>query len=106
MSTAGTFTPTLCLLGRFTLTYGPTTLDVGTAAQRLLAYLGLRHHGTRTVVAGTLWPEVTEERAHGSLRTALWRLHRGRGCWCAAKGTLWNWPHPSWSTRAPSRPRP
>ncbi|BAC68109.1 SARP family transcriptional regulator [Streptomyces avermitilis] len=78
MSTADTFAPRLCLLGRFTLTYGPTTLDVGTAAQRLLAYLGMRHHGTRTVVAGTLWPDVPEERAHGSLRTALWRLHRGR----------------------------
>lgn len=78
MSTADTFAPRLCLLGRFTLTYGPTTLDVGTAAQRLLAYLGLRHHGTRSVVAGTLWPDVPEERAHGSLRTALWRLHRGR----------------------------
>ncbi|MFE5923810.1 BTAD domain-containing putative transcriptional regulator [Streptomyces sp. NPDC056468] len=32
----------------------------------------------RTVLAGTLWPDVTEENALGSLRTALWRLHRGR----------------------------
>lgn len=71
-------TPRLGLLGRFTLDYGTTAVDVGVAAQRLLAYLGLRRHGTRTVVAGTLWPDATEERAHGSLRTALWRLHRGR----------------------------
>lgn len=78
MTTADTLAPRVRLLGRFTLTYGPTPVDVGTGAQRLLAYLGLRHHGTRTVVAGTLWPEVTEERAQGSLRTALWRLHRGR----------------------------
>ncbi|MFG2126271.1 BTAD domain-containing putative transcriptional regulator [Streptomyces sp. NPDC048751] len=70
--------PRLGLLGRFTLDYGTTAVDVGVAAQRLLAYLGLRRHGTRTVVAGTLWPDATEERAHGSLRTALWRLHRGR----------------------------
>ncbi|MGW3146135.1 AfsR/SARP family transcriptional regulator [Streptomyces sp. NPDC001177] len=78
MSTADTLAPRVGLLGRFTLTYGPTAVDVGTGAQRLLAYLGLRHHGSRTVVAGTLWPDVTEERALGSLRTALWRLHRGR----------------------------
>ena len=78
MSTADVPAPQVRLLGRFTLAYGRTPVDVGTGAQRLLAYLGLRHHGSRTVVAGTLWPEVTEERAQGSLRTALWRLHRGR----------------------------
>ncbi|MCQ4211721.1 AfsR/SARP family transcriptional regulator [Streptomyces longispororuber] len=78
MSTLEAAAPRLRLLGGFTLTYGPAAVDVGTAVQRLLAYLGLRHHSTRTVVAGTLWPDVTEERAHGSLRTALWRLHQGR----------------------------
>ncbi|WP_374115274.1 AfsR/SARP family transcriptional regulator [Streptomyces sp. G2] len=31
----------------------------------------------RTVLAGTLWPEVTEEHARGSLRTTLWKLPRG-----------------------------
>ncbi|MGW1726451.1 AfsR/SARP family transcriptional regulator [Streptomyces sp. NPDC002306] len=70
--------PRLCLLGRFTLAYGPTVVALGAGAQRLLAYLALCRHGTRAVVAGTLWPEVTEERAHGSLRTVLWRLHQGR----------------------------
>jgi DNA-binding SARP family transcriptional activator len=47
-------------------------------AQRILAYLGLQKMSTRTALAGTLWPDVTEEQALGSLRTALWRLHRGR----------------------------
>ncbi|MFJ5304866.1 BTAD domain-containing putative transcriptional regulator [Streptomyces sp. NPDC088350] len=78
MSGARTPAPRLRLLGRFTLAYGPTVVDVGTGSQRLLAYLALHRHGTRAVVAGTLWPDVTEERAHGSLRTVLWRLHRGR----------------------------
>jgi DNA-binding SARP family transcriptional activator len=41
--------------------------------------LGLRGPAKRTVVAGTLWPEVTEEHAQGSLRTALWRLRRACG---------------------------
>jgi DNA-binding SARP family transcriptional activator len=27
-------------------------------------------------VAGRLWPDVSEEHAHGSLRSALWRVHR------------------------------
>ncbi|MEU9450364.1 BTAD domain-containing putative transcriptional regulator [Streptomyces sp. NPDC048277] len=44
--------------------------------QRLLAYLGLHKRATRSVVAGNLWPDVTEEHAHGSLRTTLWRLRR------------------------------
>ncbi len=78
MSTTGTLQPRLRLLGHFALAYGSTAVDVGTGAQRLLAYLALHRHGSRAVVAGTLWPDVTEGRAHGSLRTVLWRLHRGR----------------------------
>ncbi|MFJ4840460.1 BTAD domain-containing putative transcriptional regulator [Streptomyces sp. NPDC088746] len=38
--------------------------------------MGLRRRVCRTVIAGTLWPEVTEEHARGSLRTALWKLPR------------------------------
>ncbi|MCZ4512471.1 BTAD domain-containing putative transcriptional regulator [Streptomyces sp. ActVer] len=80
MSQAGTETaPRLQLLGRFRLEHdGP--VEVSASARRLLAYLGLYRHATRTVLAGTLWPEVSEERAHGSLRTTLWRLHRD---WCS-----------------------
>ncbi|MEU6534895.1 BTAD domain-containing putative transcriptional regulator [Streptomyces sp. NPDC047000] len=46
--------------------------------QRLLAYLGLHQRAPRSVVAGTLWPDVSEEHAQGSLRTTLWRLRRLR----------------------------
>ncbi|MGW0630273.1 AfsR/SARP family transcriptional regulator [Streptomyces sp. NPDC002758] len=69
---------TLHLLGCFRLAYGTEVADVCTGGQRLLAYLGLRQHATRTVLAGTLWPDSTEQRALGSLRTTLWKLHRGR----------------------------
>jgi DNA-binding SARP family transcriptional activator len=68
----------LHLLDRFRLTCGPASIDVCTGGRRLLAYLGLHRHARRSVVAGALWPDTTEERAQGSLRTALWRLHRGR----------------------------
>ncbi|MFJ2005152.1 AfsR/SARP family transcriptional regulator [Streptomyces chartreusis] len=76
MSRTGTETASrLQLLGRFRLEHdGP--VEVSASARRLLAYLGLYRHATRTVLAGTLWPEVPEERADGSLRTTLWRLHR------------------------------
>ncbi|MFC8662293.1 BTAD domain-containing putative transcriptional regulator [Streptomyces sp. NPDC057199] len=74
----GTASPSLSLLGRFCLRYGADVVDVGAAGQRLLAYLGLRRHTTRTVLAGVLWPDASDPRALGSLRTALWKLHRDR----------------------------
>lgn len=44
-------------------------------SQRVLAFLALREHAlTRTAIAGTLWPEASEEHAHASLRSALSRL--------------------------------
>jgi DNA-binding SARP family transcriptional activator len=48
-------------------------LALGT--QRLLTFLAL--HGrsaARSTIAGTMWPEVSQERAGESLRSALWRL--------------------------------
>jgi DNA-binding SARP family transcriptional activator len=50
--------------------------DLPRAVQRLVAHLCLAGRPTRTAVAGRLWPEVPEERAHASLRSALWRLRR------------------------------
>lgn len=75
--TTAEFSPRLHLLGRFRLEYGAAPVDVCADGRRLLAYLGLRRRTTRAVLAGVLWPDVTEERAHGRLRTTLWRLHRG-----------------------------
>jgi DNA-binding SARP family transcriptional activator len=45
-------------------------------AQRLVAQLCFVPRMARSALAGSLWPEVSEEHAHGSLRSALWRLHR------------------------------
>jgi DNA-binding SARP family transcriptional activator len=44
--------------------------------QRLVAFLGVSRQPPRTAVAGLLWPDVTEAHAQGSLRSALWRLHK------------------------------
>jgi DNA-binding SARP family transcriptional activator len=45
-------------------------------AQRLIAHLSLRGRSTRAAVAGELWPDVPEDHAHGSLRSALWRVQK------------------------------
>jgi DNA-binding SARP family transcriptional activator len=66
----------LTLLGGFALRVGPTVLPLTSSLQRLLAFLALRAGPqSRGYVAGMLWGETTEERAHGSLRSILWKLH-------------------------------
>lgn len=55
--------------------------DVGLphSVERVVAYLGLSSQPVhRMKLAGALWPDAPEARAARSLRTALWRLHRGR----------------------------
>lgn len=68
--------PHLRLLGEFRLELGTGYVDLFGNAQRLLAFMGLRRQTCRTVLAGTLWPDVTEGHARGSLRTTLWKLPR------------------------------
>jgi len=69
--------PCLRLLGHFRLAYGGETVDLCGNAQRLLALVGLRSCVSRTVLAGTLWPEATEAHARGSLRSTLCKLPHG-----------------------------
>lgn len=69
--------PHLWLLGRFRLELADESVDLCHNGQRLLAFVGLRKQVSRTVLAGTLWPDVTEEHARGSLRTTLWKLPHG-----------------------------
>jgi DNA-binding SARP family transcriptional activator len=67
----------LVLLGRFELWRGDGRLQPPMPAQRLLAFLALHDRGVfRSYAAGTLWAETTDDRALGSLRSALWQLHR------------------------------
>ena len=73
--------PRVRLLGGFTLRNGricgePVADQLPLALQRLVAYLCLAGRPARTAVAGRLWPDVPEEKAHASLRSALWRLRR------------------------------
>ncbi len=67
----------LRLLDCFALTCDGRHIAVPPSAQRLLAFLALHPHPLRrTYVAGSLWLDSTEERAHASLRSALWRLQQ------------------------------
>jgi DNA-binding SARP family transcriptional activator len=67
----------LQLLDGFGLACDGEAVDVPVRCQRVVALLAL-HPGQmrRSVVAGMLWPEVTESRACSSLRSALWTLPR------------------------------
>jgi DNA-binding SARP family transcriptional activator len=68
--------------------------DLPRGVQRLVACLSLCGRPARTAIAGQLWPEVPEENAHRSLRSALWRLHKvapglvevSGGALCLARG--------------------
>jgi DNA-binding SARP family transcriptional activator len=50
--------------------------DLPHGVQRLVVHLCLAGRPTRSAVAGDLWPEVPEDQAHASLRSALWRARK------------------------------
>jgi SARP family transcriptional regulator, regulator of embCAB operon len=65
------------LLGGFGLFWGNALLSVPRASQRLVAFLAL-HGGMvrRAAIAGTLWPDASEDHAYVNLRQALARVQR------------------------------
>jgi DNA-binding SARP family transcriptional activator len=73
--------PRVTLLDGFSLRSGgrradATAGDLPRGVQRLVAHLCLSGRPARAAIAGHLWPEVPEEQALGSLRSALCRLHK------------------------------
>lgn len=71
----------LAVLPRFVLRFDEHPVEVTLRSQRLLVLLVIeRSRVRRSYLAGTLWPDGTEERASASLRSALWMLrHELRG---------------------------
>jgi DNA-binding SARP family transcriptional activator len=55
-----------------------TEINLTPDTQALLAYLLLQRHRihSREVLAGIFWGEHTQEKSHGSLNTALWKLKK------------------------------
>ena len=66
----------ISVLGSFGLSVaGRAYRGLSHGSQRLLALLALRDRDmARTAIAGTLWPDASEDHAHASLRSALSRL--------------------------------
>ena len=50
--------------------------DLPRGVQRLVAHVCHTGRPARAAIAGRLWPDVTDAHAHGSLRSALWRVQR------------------------------
>ena len=76
------------LLGAFRLT-PPDGADIALTAtgEKVMAFVAL--HGNpvrRCVVAGSLWPDSSEARSSGSLRSALWRISESARCAVDASG--------------------
>ncbi len=70
-------TAELLLLNGFELRQGGASVDLPTPAKRVLAFLALHERPlSRSFVSGSLWPETTEAKAAGNLRTSLWRLRK------------------------------
>jgi SARP family transcriptional regulator, regulator of embCAB operon len=68
------------LLGRFALLRDVLPVALAPGSQRLLGFVALAGGAVRRdLVAGSLWPAVSERRAHVSLRAALARLGRAGG---------------------------
>ncbi len=67
---------TLRLLGGFELLVDGVAVVLPGSTQRLVALLALRGRCGRSRLAGELWPEATETRAMGCLRTAIWRVNQ------------------------------
>jgi DNA-binding SARP family transcriptional activator len=68
-------TCSVAMLGTFEFRVGGVRIELPRAAERLVAYLALQPAPvSRQRVAGALWPDASEIRSLGCLRTALWRV--------------------------------
>ena len=79
MPRSGRIPPRVGLLGGFSLVVVGQPVSLPIHAQRVLAFLSLVQPGRahlRSSLAEGLWSEVTTERSHASLRTALWRIRQ------------------------------
>lgn len=67
----------IALLGGFDLVVDDVPVTVQVGSKRLLAFIALNYRVSvpRALIAGSLWPEASEQKAHTNLRAALTRLH-------------------------------
>jgi len=66
----------VAVLGGFRLLHAGHAVRMSLGAEHLVAFVALRSQPVaRLLVAGTLWSEVSEQRAYAALRSSLSRLH-------------------------------
>lgn len=79
--------PQLHLLGRFELLHAGGRVDLAPAAQRVICLLAvLEGTAHRMRLAGTLWPDHTDQRALSNLRSTMWRVPEGAHDLIARRG--------------------
>jgi DNA-binding SARP family transcriptional activator len=66
----------LALVAGFRVDIDNKPVAIPSTAQRVLAFLALRRASDRAYVAGTLWPDCTDDHATASLRSAIWRANQ------------------------------
>lgn len=77
-SRVGASTVRLTLLGSFAMSVDGREFPFPHAVQRLLAFLALHRRSLdRVYVAGSLWGDMCEQRAHANLRATIWRARVG-----------------------------
>lgn len=77
----------LYLLGDFLMAEGGWPILLPANVERVVAYLAVAARPQpRTKVAGTLWADVSEARAHARLRGALWRIAQDAPGWVLRDG--------------------
>jgi DNA-binding SARP family transcriptional activator len=65
------------LLDGFEVRCGNEVILLPASVQRLISLLAVQNRPLRRVfIAGTLWPDSSEDRAAANLRSTLWRLRR------------------------------
>jgi DNA-binding SARP family transcriptional activator len=76
------------LLGEFLLWSRGQVVELPGPERRVLAFVALQDRpARRTRVAGELWPDLSDARAMGNLRSALWRIRRTAQGLVRASGT-------------------
>ena len=73
---ASTIPVAVRLCGAFEVHSYQRRLIVPPSTERVIAFMALKGLVSRTLVAGTLWPERPEGQASACLRTALWRIRK------------------------------
>ncbi|WP_182113873.1 MULTISPECIES: BTAD domain-containing putative transcriptional regulator [unclassified Actinotalea] len=66
----------LRLLGGFQAWCGADEIRLPRTLQHLVARVALGGRAARALLAGELWPDLPEHRAHGNLRTSIWQVRR------------------------------